>query len=54
MNEFVNYLNSTNNAGSDSTGSLLKVLMIGVSPLVYLGVGVCVIVRRRRKQNEPL
>lgn len=39
---------------SDSTGSLLKVLMIGVFPLVYLGVGVCVIVRRRRKQNEPL
>ncbi len=37
---------------SDSTASLLKTLMIGVFPLVYLGAGVWVIVNRRRKQNE--
>ena len=37
---------------SDSTASLLKALMIGVFPLVYLGAGVWVIVNRRRKQNE--
>ena len=37
---------------SGSTASLLKVLMIGVVPLAYLGVGICVILRRRRKQNE--
>jgi ABC-2 type transport system permease protein len=39
---------------SDSTSSLLKVIMIGVFPLLYLGVGVCVILRRRRAQNESL
>ena len=37
---------------SDSTASLLKTLMIGVFPLTYLGIGVCVILRKRRKQNE--
>lgn len=37
---------------SGSTASLLKVLMIGVCPLVYLGIGIAVVVRRRRKQNE--
>ena len=37
-----------------STASLLKVLMIGVFPLTFLGVGICVVVRRRRKQNEPV
>jgi ABC-2 type transport system permease protein len=36
---------------SDSTSSLLKVLMIGVFPLAYLGVGIVVVVNRRRKQN---
>lgn len=36
---------------SGSTASLLKVLMIGVFPLVYLGIGIAVVVRRRRKQN---
>lgn len=39
---------------SDSTSSLLKVVMIGVFPLLYLGVGVYVILRRRRLQNEAV
>jgi len=42
-----NYLNI-----SSSTASLLKVLMIGVFPLAYLGIGIVVILRRRRLQNE--
>lgn len=42
-----NYLTIT-----ESTASTLKALMIGVFPLAYLGVGVCVILRRRRAQNE--
>ena len=37
---------------SDSTSSLLKVVMIGVFPLVYLGIGIFVVVNRRRTQNE--
>ena len=37
---------------SDSTASLLKTLMIGVFPLGYLGIGVCVIGKRRRVQHE--
>lgn len=36
---------------SESTASDLKTLMIGVFPLVYLGIGVFVIVRRRRLQK---
>lgn len=39
---------------SASTSSLLKTLMIGVFPLVYLGVGICVTVRRRKLQNEAV
>ncbi|MGM9663192.1 MAG: GldG family protein [Oscillospiraceae bacterium] len=39
---------------SDSTASLLKVLMIGVFPLAYLGAGVVVILRRKKAQNEPV
>lgn len=39
---------------SDSTSSLLKVTMIGVFPLLYLGIGICVILRRRRVQNETI
>jgi len=39
---------------SDSTSSLLKVLMIGVFPLLYLAVGILVILRRRRMQNETI
>ena len=37
---------------SEATSSLLKTVMIGVFPLVYFGIGVYVIVRRRRLQNE--
>lgn len=37
-----------------STASMLKVLMIGVFPLAFLGIGTGVVVRRRRKQNEPV
>lgn len=39
---------------SDSTSLLLKVLMIGVFPLIYLAVGIFVIIRRRRLQNASL
>ena len=39
---------------SDSTASLLKVTMIGVFPLAYLGIGIWVVLRRRRLQNEPV
>ena len=37
---------------SEATSSLLKAVMIGVFPLVYFGIGVYVVVRRRRLQNE--
>ena len=37
---------------SDSTSSLLKVTMIGVFPLLNLDVGICVVLKRRRVQNE--
>ena len=33
---------------SDSDASLLKVLMIGVFPVLYLLVGITVVVKRRR------
>ncbi len=36
---------------SDSTSSFLKTMMIGVFPLAYLGIGICVGVGRR-KRNE--
>lgn len=39
---------------SDSTASLLKTLMIGVFPLLYLGIGICVILRRKKVQNETV
>ena len=39
---------------SDSTASVLKTLMIGVFPLAYLGVGIAVMVTKRRKQNEAV
>lgn len=39
---------------SESTASLLKVTMIGVFPLLYLGIGIWVVLRRRRLQNEPV
>lgn len=37
---------------SDSTSSFLKTIMIAVFPLAYLGIGIWVIVGRR-KRNEP-
>ena len=33
---------------SDSTASFLKTIMITVFPLMYLGIGICVIIGRRR------
>ncbi|MDO5151867.1 MAG: GldG family protein [Eubacteriales bacterium] len=39
---------------SESTSSLLKTLMIGAFPLVYLGIGICVILRKRKVQNETV
>jgi len=39
---------------NESTASLLKVMMIGIFPLLYLGVGIYVVLRRRRLQNEPV
>ncbi len=39
---------------SESTASLLKALMIGVFPLLYLGFGISVIAARRRVQNETV
>ena len=39
---------------SDSTASTLKLLMIGVFPLAYLGIGIFVILGKRGKQNETV
>ena len=39
---------------SEETSSTLKLLMISVFPLAYLGIGVCVIIAKRRKQNETV
>lgn len=39
---------------SESTSSFLKVIMIGVYPLVYLGIGIFIVLRRRRLQNETV
>ena len=36
---------------SESAASTLKVIMIGVFPLLYLGIGIYVILRRRRLQK---
>ncbi len=44
-----NYLTIT-----DATSSLLKLLMIGVFPLAYLGAGICVILSRKKVQNETV
>lgn len=44
-----NYLTIT-----DTTSSTLKTLMIGVFPLVYLGIGIFIILRKRGKQNEKV
>ena len=37
---------------SDSAASVLKVLMIGVFPSVYLGTGIVITLKRRRNKNE--
>ena len=39
---------------NSSTASLLKAMMIGIFPLAYLGVGVWMVLKRRRLQNEPV
>lgn len=39
---------------SESAASVLKTVMIGVFPLVYLGIGIFVILGRRRGQNETV
>lgn len=39
---------------SESTSSMLKLVMIGAFPVLYLGIGICVILRRRRQQNESV
>lgn len=36
---------------SDSQGSLLKAVMIGILPIMYLGIGIFVFVNTRRRQN---
>jgi ABC-2 type transport system permease protein len=36
---------------SDSASSLLKFLMLGAFPLAYLGIGICVVVRRKKMQH---
>lgn len=38
---------------NESTASFLKILMIGVFPLAFLGIGICILMRRRR-ENEPV
>ncbi len=39
---------------SESASAWLKVLMIGVFPLAYLGIGIAVVLRRRRLQHEAV
>ena len=39
---------------SASTASLLKTALIGVFPLTYLGIGILVVLKRRREQNEAV
>ena len=39
---------------SDSTASLLKTIMIGIIPAVYIAIGIVVVINRRRKQNETV
>ena len=42
-----NYLSIT-----ESTASLLKIVMIGIVPLAYLGIGAGIILKRRKRQHE--
>ena len=37
---------------SESASSFMKVVMIGIFPILYLGAGIAVAVERRRKRNE--
>lgn len=37
---------------SDSVSSLIKTVMIGIFPLTYLGIGICVIMKRKKVQHE--
>lgn len=39
---------------SESAASFLKVTMIGLFPLLYFGIGIYIVLRRRRMQNEPV
>ena len=39
---------------NDAAASLLKVTMIGVFPLLYLGTGIWVVMKRKGQQNEPV
>ena len=39
---------------SDSTASTLKILMIGVFPLTYLAIGIVVVIRRKKDQNDTV
>ena len=39
---------------NDATASALKLLMIGAFPLAYLGIGIFVILSKRRQQNETV
>ncbi len=39
---------------SEDTSRTLKDLMIGVFPLAYLGIGIAIVVKRRRAQNEQV
>lgn len=39
---------------SESAASLLKTIMIGVFPMVFLGAGIYTVISRRRRQNEPV
>ena len=39
---------------SESTASLLRIVMIGVFPVAFLAVGIAVVLRRRRLQNEAV
>ena len=39
---------------SEEVSSLLKVLMVGVFPLAYLGVGIIMIINRKKVHNETI
>ena len=39
---------------SETQGKLLKILMIGAIPVLYLGIGISSVVETRRKQNEEV